>query len=75
MYNSTMMKKAWHIEGYTMQGAVYCRDCVAETLNDDSFCDPYVLDESQPFTPIFASDVETEELEEMYCEHCFHSLA
>lgn len=75
MYNSVMMKKAWYIEGYTMQGAAYCRDCVAETLNDESFSDPYVTDEHPNFTPIFASDIETDELEEMYCEYCFESLA
>ena len=70
----TNMKKAWYIEGYTMKGAVYCRQCVAETLEDDSFCNPYTQDEHESFTPIFASDIESEELEDMYCEYCFESL-
>jgi hypothetical protein len=68
------MKKAWYIEGYTMGGNTYCRNCVAETLNDDSFCDPYTTDEHAWWTPIFASDVDTSELEEMYCEYCFEPL-
>jgi hypothetical protein len=68
------MKKSWFIEGYTLNGAAYCRECVSETLNDNSFSNPYVTDEPHPFTPIFASDIEQEELEELYCEYCFESL-
>lgn len=75
MYNSSVMKKAWYIEGYTMNGATYCRDCVAETLNDELLADPYSVDDAGSFNPIFASDVDSDELEEMYCEYCFNSLA
>lgn len=70
----TSMKKAWYIEGYTMGGNTYCRDCVAETLNDDSFRNPYTNDEDSYWTPIFNSDVDISELEEMYCEYCFDPL-
>jgi hypothetical protein len=69
------MKKAWYIEGYTLNGAAYCRDCVAETLSDSSYSDPYTTDETESFTPIFASDIDSDELEELYCEYCFESLA
>ena len=72
---TTHMKKAWYIEGYTLNGAAYCRDCVSETLNDNSYSDPYTTDEAESFTPIFASDIDSEELEELYCEYCFESLA
>ena len=69
-----MMKKAWYIEGYTQQGATYCRSCVAETLNDESFSEPYCVESHEDFTPIFASDIDGDELEEMYCEYCFEPL-
>jgi hypothetical protein len=65
------MKKAWYIEGYTFNGDVYCRDCVAETLNDDSFRDAYNLDEHEQFEPIFASQKE----EYMECEYCWNELS
>lgn len=68
-------KKAWFIEGYTNNGGVYCRNCIAETLNDETFNDPYCVEEHDDFTPIFASDVSSDELEEMYCEYCFEALA
>ena len=74
MYN-LYMKKSWYIEGYTMNGATYCRNCVAETLNDESFSDPYVTAEAGPFKPVFASDVDADELEDMWCEYCFEGLA
>ena len=73
MYYMTL-KKAWYIEGYTMSGGAYCRNCVAETLGDNSFNDPYTLLENSNFTPIFASDIDSDELEEMYCEYCFDPL-
>ena len=69
-----MLKKAWYIEGYTNQGATYCRECIGETLNDESFSNPYTTESHEDFTPIFASDVSSEELEEMYCEYCFQPL-
>lgn len=75
LVRKNMLKKSWYIEGYTLNGAAYCRDCVAETLNDDSLSDPYTTDEANPFKPVFASDVEREELEDMWCEYCFESLA
>ena len=68
------LKKAWYIEGYTMNGGAYCRDCVAETLNDSTFSDPYCVDEHDSFTPIFASDIDSDELADMYCEYCFDPL-
>jgi hypothetical protein len=70
MYNSSVMKKAWHIDGYTFNGEVYCRSCVAETINDPSFNDPYTLDEHHQFTPIFASDND----DDLVCEYCFSDL-
>lgn len=70
----TIMKKSWYIEGYTLHGAIYCRNCVAETLDDEAFSDPYPTSEHSDFKPIFASDVEAAELEEMYCEYCFEPL-
>ena len=70
----TSMKKAWYIEGYTANGATYCRDCFAETLGDESLSNPYTQDEVNGWTPIFASDVSSEELEELYCEYCFEAL-
>lgn len=69
-----MLKKAWYIEGYTMGGGAYCRDCVAETLSDSDFSDPYCTSVHPSFSPIFASDIESEELEELNCEYCFGSL-
>ena len=67
-----MNKKAWYIEGYTMNGAAYCRDCVADTLRDDTFRDPYNLDEHDDFTPIFSSDMSEDD--GMMCEHCFAEI-
>lgn len=72
---TTHMKKAWYIEGYTLNGAAYCRECVAETLDDKTYSDPYTTDGAYSFTPIFASDIDEDELEELYCEYCFESLA
>lgn len=74
MYYMTL-KKSWYIEGYTQQGAVYCRNCVAETLEDEIFSDPYCVEEHSDFSPIFASDVTDDELADMYCEYCFDPLA
>lgn len=71
----TNMKKAWYIEGYTNSGAAYCRGCVAETLDDTTFNDPYTTDEHEDFKPIFASDIDADELENLYCEYCFESLS
>lgn len=68
------MKKSWYIEGYTMDGAAYCRECVAETLNDKSYNDPYCLDETESFKPIFVSDIDSDELEDLMCEYCFGGL-
>ena len=66
-----MYKKAWYIEGYTMDGAVYCRECVAETLNDESFNDPYTTTEDASFTPIFTSDLDIYREDGLECEYCF----
>lgn len=68
------LKKAWYIEGYTMDGGAYCRSCVAETLEDPDYADPYCIDENDSFKPIFASDIEGYELEDLVCEYCFGSL-
>ena len=68
------LKKAWYIEGYTKNGDIYCRSCIADTYKDDSYNDPYNVDDDIPFTPIFSSDVSQDELDEMYCEYCFESL-
>lgn len=65
------MMKAWYIKGYTQNGEVYCRDCVAETLEDESYRDPYTSDAHDDFKPIFASD---EIEDEFYCEYCFESI-
>lgn len=73
MYNVTM-KKSWYIEGYTQNGAAYCRECVAETLSDEAFSSPYCVESHEDFKPIFASDIDSEELEELYCEYCFEAL-
>lgn len=67
MYNSSVMKKAWHIDAYTFNGEILCRDCVAETLEDPDFRDPYILDEHPQFKPIFASDND----DELICDYCF----
>ena len=69
MYNIAM-KKAWHIEGYTFKGQALCRECVAETLDDESFLDPYYPNEHEQFSPIFASDLE----DELSCEYCWKEL-
>lgn len=69
------LKKAWYIEGYTMNGNTYCRSCIADTYDDEELNDPYNTVEDIVFTPIFASDVSQDELELMYCEYCFESLA
>ena len=69
------MKKAWFIEGYTMNGNTYCRSCVADIYDDDELNDPYNnVSDGISFTPMFASDVSQDELEEMYCEYCFEAL-
>jgi hypothetical protein len=68
------LKKAWYIEGYTQSGSAYCRECVAETLDDDLFRDPYCVEEDVSFTPIFSSDISSDELADMYCEYCFEPL-
>ena len=69
MYN-TFMKKAWHIDAYTFNGEILCRECVAETLNDPSFNDPYNIDEHEQFKPIFASDND----DELICDYCFADI-
>ena len=69
------LKKAWYIEGYTRNGDIYCRSCIADTYDEEELHDPYTdLSEGLAFTPIFASDVSQEELDEMYCEYCFDQL-
>lgn len=73
MYYSTM-KKSWYIEAYTFNGAVLCRQCVADTLNDEGFADPYNLDEHENFKPMFASDVDYEELAGMICDYCYEEI-
>ena len=65
-----MLKKSWYIEAYSQNGAVYCRDCVAETLSDEDFSDPYNLTEDDSFSPIFNSDLE-EFSDGLACEYCF----
>ena len=70
MYNAAM-RKAWYIMGYTFKGGYLCRECVAETLNDDSYKDPYTIDEHPQFPPIFVSD----ELEDgAECDYCWKEL-
>ena len=69
MYN-TSMRKAWYILGYTFNGGYLCRECASETLNDDSFLDPYTADEHDDFGPIFHSDVD----EELECDYCWKEL-
>ena len=71
---SMSLKKSWYIEGYSQGGAAYCRDCVAETLSDESFADPYCVESHEDFKPIFSSDIDSDELEDMYCEYCFSNL-
>jgi hypothetical protein len=73
MYNMTF-KKSWYIEGYTNVGATYCRDCVADTLEDESFRNPYCVVEDINFTPIFTDYYDADEIAEMYCEYCFEPL-
>ena len=63
--------KSWYILGYTQGGAAYCRECVAETLGDEGFRDPYITDEHDDWKPIFLSDIEDNEY---YCEYCFEEL-
>ena len=70
-----MLKKSGYIEAYTNEGGVFCRTCVAEILEDVEFEDPYCNSVDDDYTPVFASDVEQHELEEMVCEHCFQELA
>lgn len=64
-------KKSWYVEAYTMDGAVYCRDCVADTLNDDSFRDPYPIVEHDDFSPIFADMLDNFIDDGLECEYCF----
>lgn len=64
--------KSWYIMGYTQNGEMYCRTCVAETLNDPGFEDPYITDEHDDFNPIFADQLEDED--EFMCEYCFEPL-
>ena len=73
MYYSTM-KKSWYIEAYTFNGAVLCRQCVADTLNDEGFADPYNLDEHESFKPMFASDIDYKELAGMICDYCYEEV-
>ena len=65
--------KTWYILGYTQQGAAYCRACVAETLEDPGFEDPYIVDEHKDFTPIFLDQLEAGY--ELMCEYCFEELS
>jgi hypothetical protein len=67
------MKKTWYIEAYTQQGAVYCRECVADTLNDESFLDPYTNDEVDSFSPIFADQIDGFS-DGLACEYCFAEI-
>lgn len=69
------LKKSWYIEAYTHEGGAYCRNCVAEITEDSDYANPYLVVEIDGYTPIFASDIEQEELEQMICEHCFEELA
>lgn len=67
------MKKTWYIEAYTQNGAVYCRECVAETLDDESFLDPYTNDEVDSFTPIFNDQIDGFS-DGLSCEYCFTEI-
>ena len=69
MYNLSM-KKAWYIEGYTFKGQVLCRECVSETLDSETFLDPYTNDEHEQFAPIFTSDLD----EELECDYCWKEI-
>lgn len=71
MMKGDTMKKSWYIEAYTQSGAFYCRECVADTLKDDDFRDPYCTVEHDDFSPVFSSDIDTDYLDEPYCEYCF----
>lgn len=66
-----MSKKSWHVEGYTFNGGVYCRDCVADTLTDDSFRDPYTTNEHDDFTPIFTDTLDNFREDGLECDYCF----
>lgn len=70
-----MAVKSWFIVGYSQKGATYCRSCVAETLKDDEFADPYCNTEHDDFTPMFLSDVNATDLSDMYCEWCLDDLS
>jgi hypothetical protein len=67
------MKKTWYIEAYTQNGATYCRNCVAETLSDEDFIDPYNLTEDDSFTPIFADQLDAFD-GGIDCEYCFEVI-
>lgn len=68
-----MLKKSWYIEAYTNGGAVYCRECVADTLGDNSFNDPYTNDEHSSFTPVFADQL-SDFSDGLSCEYCFAEI-
>lgn len=61
-----------YILGYTQDGEIYCRNCVAESLQDEGFRDPHIADEHDDFHPIFLGQYSSED--EFMCEYCFEEL-
>ena len=66
-----MYKKSWSVEAYKFNGGVYCRDCVADTLNDDSFRDEYPNSEHDDFHPIFSDALDNYVEDGLECDYCF----
>lgn len=63
--------KAWGVVAYTNEGAVYCRDCVAEFLEDKEFSYEYPNTEHDDYPPIFSSDLDNFREDGLECEYCY----
>jgi len=60
------LKKAWFIEGYTLDGATLCRKCASNRTGVEGLIDPYTLEVVENCSPIFASDFDGR----LWCEAC-----
>ena len=50
---------------------IYCLDCTADLLNDDTLRDPYQVDELEGFPAIFEDDLDEYAEYGLECDYCY----
>lgn len=51
-------------------GQIYCLECTAETLNDESFANPYNVDEVDDFDAIYENTLADYDECGIECDYC-----